>query len=564
MFGCKSDKVTNVKDNSFDIALKRSPRMLNPYIRPMATERSVYQYIFTPIADYNPESYKLEPILIKEIPKGTPITEGKYKGGIKYTLTFRDEAVWEDGSPITGLDYAFSIKTIKHPQTQAANYRNYLSWVTDVIVDTKNNKKFDIIFKDYYMLAKELAVSMEVYPRYVYDPANVMAQITIEELNSDKVSEIISKNTALIDFAKDFNSIKYGQQIISGPGPYRFKNWITDQMIVLEKKKNYWGEKINSPFLKAGPDEIIFHIIPDQAGVMSQMKEGNIDLYTNMSADAFFDLKNNDTYKDKFQFFTPELMKYYYIGINNSKPELSDPKVRRALAKLVDVKSLIEVMDKGLGKQTVGIFNQKKEYYNDQLEPIELDIEGAKMILTKQGWADTNKDGTIDKLLNGEKIEMDLDMYITGSELSKNLALLLQQNGAEIGIKINIITKKYSLVRKENIKTRDYDLVPLVLSQDLSLDDPYSKWHSDNDSPDDANDMSYRSVSADQLIDNIRSTRDSKLRNKYYKELQKVMYDDQPVIFLYNPKEKIIVSNKWKGKPTIKRPGYLANTFVLK
>ena len=164
---------------------------------------------------------------------------------------------------------------------------------------------------------------------------------------------------------------------------------------------------------------------------------------------------------------------------------------------------------------------------------------------------------------NGQKIEMDLDMYITGSELSKNIGLLLQENAKKVNININIITKAYKDIVRENIKKRDYDLIPLVLGQDLALDDPYTKWHSDNDDPAKKNDISYRSKEADELIDNIRSTQDDAQRSQYYKDLQKVMYDEQPVIFLYNPQEKIIVSKDWIASSTMKRPGYFAGTFEL-
>ena len=148
--------------------------------------------------------------------------------------------------------------------------------------------------------------------------------------------------------------------------------------------------------------------------------------------------------------------------------------------------------------------------------------------------------------------------------MSKNVALLLQENAKKAGVKINIVTKKYLDTKRDNLKTRDYDLIPLSLSQTLILDDPYAKWHSDNDDPSKSNDVSYNSEAADILIDKIRSARDDESRNQYYKELQKVMYEDQPVIFLYNPTEKMVLSNKWEGQSTMKRPGYLANTFKPK
>lgn len=563
LFSCKGDSTKKVVDKVLDIAMLKEPTMLNPLLNPGATERIVFHNIFAPMADFHPETYELSPILIKSIPDGEPILDGPYKGGTKYTVEVKDEAKWDNGSPITGKDIAFTLKAIKHPNTNAAGYRSYMKWVSDVKVDPNNPKKVNFYFKDYYILAKELAVTVEIYPQYHYDPENAMDEISIPELDSEKVKEIIDASPKLVTFAKEFNNVKFSRESISGAGPYRFKEWVSNQFIILEKKENYWASGTDIPSLMAGPDELKFHFIADETATISQMKEGNIDVFTNMSGSTFFDLKENETYKDDFQYFTPQLMKYYYIAINNSKPELSDPDVRRALAKLVDIPKLINILEGGLGKQTVGSINEKKPYYNKELTPISLDIAGAKEILTKEGWRDTNDDGIIDKKINGEKVEMDLDIHVTGSELSKNIGLLLQENAKKVNININIITKKYRDTKRENIKKRDYDLVPLVLGQDLSLDDPYLKWHSENDDPAKSNDVSYRSEKADELIDNIRSTQDDTQRALYYRDLQKVMYDDQPVIFLYNPQEKIIVSKDWKASSTMKRPGYFAGTFEL-
>jgi peptide/nickel transport system substrate-binding protein len=538
--------------------------MLNPYLNPDAISREVYQYIFVPMADFHPETYKLTPILITAIPEGEDVVEGPYANGTKYTLEFREDAKWDNGTPITGKDFLFSLKAIKHPGTNTATYKSYVQWISDIVVDPDNERKVDVYFKDYYILAKELVTTLQVYPQYIYDPQNALDEISITDLDGPDVEKIIESNPKLTEFANEFNSVKFSREIVSNAGPYELKEWISNQSIVLEKKDNYWAKDSKVPYLQAFPEKIVFHVIPDETSALTQVKEGNIDLMMNVTSSSFLELKENELYKDKFQFLTQELMKFYYIAINNSKPELSDPDVRRALAKLNDIPKLIELLESGMGNQTVGVFNKKKAYYNNALKPIELDIEGAKEIFKNEGWSDTNNDGSIDKVLNGERVEMDLDIYITGSELSQNVALLLQENARKAGVKINIITKKYVDIKRDNIDTRNYDLVPLLLSQDLTLDDPYGKWHSDNDEPTKANLVSYHSDKADELIENIRSTKDDESRTQYYKELQEVMYNDQPVIFLYNPVERIILNKNWEGKSTLKRPGYLGNTFKAK
>jgi len=562
IYSCKEDKPKLEQDKTLDIAINREPKMLNPYLNPNAIAREVYQYIFVNMADFDPKTYQLKPILIKSIPEAVDVKEGPYAGSTKYTLEFKEEAKWDNGSPITGNDLLFSVKAIKHPGVNAATYRSYVQWISDVVVDPTNERKVDVYFDEYYILAKELAVTLQVLPQYVYDASKALDEITLRALSGPNAEELIAANPKLSEFASAFNSVKFSRETVVNAGPYELKEWIANQTIVLQKKENYWAEGSDIPALQAGPEKIVFHIIPDETAAITQLKEGNIDFLRNTSSEAYMDMQENDLYKDQFQFMDQELMRFYYIAINNSKPELSNPKIRRALAKLNDVPKLIELLEGGLGSQTVGIFNSKKAYYNDDLKPIALDIEGAKQIFKEEGWEDTNQDGTIDKVLDGNRVEMDLDIFITGSELSNNVALLMQENAKKAGVKINIITKKYPDIKRENLKTRDYDLIPLLLSQDLALDDPYSKWHSDNDDPAKANDVSYNSEKADELIEKIRSARDDASRTKYYKELQAVMYEDQPVIFLYNPVARMILSNRWKGESTLKRPGYQGNTFV--
>jgi len=562
---CKSDPVANQsKDTILDIAVGKDPGILNPILSPTSSARLMYRNIFVPMADFDPVTYKLTPILIKEIPTPEEITEGAFKGGTKYTVELRDDARWDNGQPITAEDIEFTIKAIKHPNTNAAGYRSYFRWISDIETYADNDRKLSIIFKDYYILAKELAVTFEIYPKYHYDPSGVLDDLTIAQLDAENVADYIAQNPTLAKFADEFNGVKYTREAITGAGPYELTEWVTDQYILLTKKENYWADKSDNLALANNPEQIKFHMMADPTSAMTQLKEGNIDVFANMSSKNFFNLKENELYKDKFQFYTPELMRLYYIGINNAKQELADPDVRRALAMCIDVPELIELIEGGLGRQSTGSINATKEYYNKDLKPIPLDIDGAKKILADEGWKDTNADGTIDKKFGGKQIELDLDFYITGSSLSKNIALLMQKNAKEAGININIITKPFKDFKRENLKKRDYDLTTLFITQDMVLDDPYSRWHSDNDDPKANNDISYRSPKADALIEKIRSTKSDSDRNQYYKELQQVMYDDQPVIFLYNPTDKLIVGEKWKGSSTTKRPGYFAGTFEAK
>jgi peptide/nickel transport system substrate-binding protein len=305
-------------------------------------------------------------------------------------------------------------------------------------------------------------------------------------------------------------------------------------------------------------------MIPDDVAAIVQLKEGTIDVMNNIDDSDFLALQKDETYKDQFQFFSPSLTKYYVILLNNKDPKLSDKKVRRALAHLVDVDHILNKLENGFGQRLVTPVHPSKSYYHKDLKPIPFSLENAQSLLADAGWKDTNNDGTLDKLIDGKKTELVLDMYVSGQELGNQVALLLQQNALKTGIKINMIEKEFKAVRSEHIKTRNYHLVPSVVSTDLNVwDDLKTRYHSEFDNPSGANDVGYRNTEADNLLTQIPAEKDLKKRAGLYKNLQEIIYDDQPMIYLFVPSERIVINKIWQGNATQKRPGYAVNQFEM-
>jgi peptide/nickel transport system substrate-binding protein len=228
---------------------------------------------------------------------------------------------------------------------------------------------------------------------------------------------------------------------------------------------------------------------------------------------------------------------------------------------LVDVESILKNIERGLGTRTVSPVHPLKKTFNTSLIPVDYNIEKSKKLLDEAGWKDSDNNGILDRKADGKSEELELEILISGQELGKKIAILLQENALKVGVKIKITEKDFKLIRTEHIKTRKYQLVPSLLSQDLQAWDDMSKWHSENDTPDGSNEMSYRNPVTDKLIDQIIITKDDEKRKTLYKEIQVQIYNDQPAIFLYAPEERIVISKKWQSSATAKRPGYLANTF---
>ncbi len=560
LISCKSDPLPD--DNSLHIRLKKDPERINPLLFPNPTAREIYQYIHLPLADFDPVTLSLTPVLITEIPAEIAIDTGIYKGGVAFDFKIVDDAKWDNGSPITSEDYLFTIKAINMPLTNAGKYRELTQNIANIVLDQTNNKKIRVIFKHDYMLALETAVNIEIYPRYFYDSLNILSKYSFKDLMADN-EEKLKNDTLLTKFAEKFNSNDFSRNQFCGAGPYKFVSWSANQNIIIEKKENYWAKDKKQAILQQGPDKMIFHIIPDELTALTQLKANKLDVINEISAGSYNAMEDDSLLKNKFAFYHPALMKQYFIVLNNQDPILQDVNVRKALAHLIDVKSIIQNLEGGMGVISVGAIHPLKKTFNTTLKPIPYDLEKAKQLLSEAGWKDSNNNGTMDKKLNGKNTEMEIEILISGQELGKNLSILLQENAAKVGIKIKITEKDFKLIRAENLKPRKFQMVPSVFSQDIVTWDDMSKWSSENDTPDGSNDASYRNSITDDMIKKIVTLKDDKDRMEMYQKIQAQIYEDQPVIFLYAPEEKIIVSKKWTSFATIKRPGYMANTFRL-
>jgi len=544
-------------DFEFSIRMEREPGRINPFYSPTSLGREVYQYIYSPLADFHPDNLQLYPILIENIPEEyDTILNGENL--LVLDVDLKDDVEWSDGTLLSSKDYYFTVQMIKHPLSKISAWKPYFSALKKIELNKKDSTKFRIFFTPDYMLSKEAALTSFVMPSHIFDPEEIMQKIPIIE------EGYIAQDSIEIQLLENVNESVNNKQDVVQLGPYTLIDYQTDEYLILESKENYWGDKYpDNVFLQHFPEKLIFRIVPDEFAAVNMAKEGKLDFIRMRSSARFLELQKDTSFNNDWNFYNPQIMQYYYLALNNRTEILEDKNVRMALSHLADVEDFIQNIDGGLGTRTIGHFNPAKSYYNENLEPIKYDEEKAKQILKKSGWSDSNGDGLLDKIKDGNRMTLELELLITGSQLSQNIALLFQASALRAGIKINIVTKKMSLIRKENFSNFNFDMAALSTISDASPDDPFSRWHSNNTVPGMKNIAGYESDIADKYIEEIRMTRNTSKRKVAYLNLQEVMYQDQPVIFLYSPMQKMMISKKVNPLITTKRPGYLANSFKL-
>jgi len=339
------------------------------------------------------------------------------------------------------------------------------------------------------------------------------------------------------------------------------KAWELDQYIVLERKDNYWGDNYpDRKLLANNPKEVTFRIISEENAAATLLKDGSLDLMLVKDATVFNNLKDSENFDSMFTLATPALSRFYYIGLNNRKPELADKDVRRALAHLIDVDNIIENLESGYGSRQVGTIMPSSGFYDTSLKPIKYDPEEAKAILDSEGWKDTNNNGIRDKMIDGKLEELEIDYLASQRPLGQKVGLLFQDKAKEAGIKINMVIKEGRKMM-ESIYALDYEASASAVGPSLAPYDPYQRWHSDNSVSKKGNVAGYTNARNDELIEKIRSTNNLEERRSAYLEFQQLMYVEQPVIFLYSPTQKFVINKKYKGLFSTKRPGYFVGSF---
>ena len=399
-------------------------------------------------------------------------------------------------------------------------------------------------------------------PAHELDPQNVYDNFTLEELKGAKNKEQLAADERLKSVSALFVNPKYmGQEgELSGSGPYKLKEWVSGQSLILEKKENWWGDKLANqyPQLKAYPKKLFFKIIPDVNAAISLMKNGELDVIKSAPSATFVNLKEDDFIKENYNFYSPSMFRHTFMPFNTTDTRLSDKNVRRAIAHVIDLDKIFENVYFGEKNPVASPIHPSKSEYHKGLSLIKYDITKAKELLASAGWEDTNNNGVLDKRIDGELKELNLKFtYLGGNSNAEGIADFFVESAKSAGINI-VKTPLSGRPLQLGWKQKDFDITVLGSSWYPLHKDLYQRWHSNGTH----NYCGFGTTESDTLIEEIQSTVDEDKLRDLYKKIQEVIYEEQPVIFVNVGNERLIVNKKFGEITTTGiSPGFVINQF---
>jgi peptide/nickel transport system substrate-binding protein len=297
-----------------------------------------------------------------------------------------------------------------------------------------------------------------------------------------------------------------------GTGPFKFVSQSQDEDVQLARNENY--------FNGAPPVEFLhFRVVPDAVVRALELRKGSADLeMSSLSPDLIPVLIKQPTLALTQRPGT----NFAYLGINFQDPVLAHKEVRQALAFAADRAALIHYLLHGQAHVASGILPPNHWAYEPNVAQYSLDTARAEQLLDAAGFP---------RRENG--VRFHLTLKTSTEEQARLIGAALQEQWRKVGI--------------------DLELRPLELATLLSdaargnFQLTYSRWVGANNDPDifeyvfstkrfppdGANRGHYRNPRIDALTDQIHVESNQEKRKLLCSEVQKILADDLPYIFLW-------------------------------
>ena len=539
-----------------------NPDGLHPFNDNSVMRSFIFQYTQKSLVKLDLESLEYIPSMVKQMPT---ISDD----GLRFEYELRDDLRWDDGSQVTAKDVEFTTKLQLCPLTDNAQIRgNYTSVIKSVELDPSNPLKFTMIAFGKNVTSKSIFSEVWIQQKSLWDPNGVLDDLSFDDIHSVNFKE----KKEWSDWFNAFNhgDNRYKPERLVGLGPYQVSEWVTGSYIIVERKENWWGQEDSSIYNQSYPDEIIFKIIKDDASVFLSLKSEELDATNRIGTTKLFKLQGHDYFNENYDSDFLNQYTYYYAGMNTRpdgvkrKAFFTDVRVRRAMAHLVPVDEIIEVLLLGEGSRQVSNVSGLKKVFNDTLQLINLDLEKAKQLLTEAGWVDTDDDNIRDKIVNGEKLQLSFEFSYMSSAASKETALMIKESMWRAGVDVKPNPMDFTLFYK-NAQEHDFDMMLGGWGGSASYSNPFQLWHTSSWVNKGSNFCGFGDAYSDSLIDAANAAIDPEIHRDAMWKLQAKIYEDQPYIFMYSPKRKIVIHKRFNNtKMYFEKPGFILNNFSLK
>jgi peptide/nickel transport system substrate-binding protein len=249
--------------------------------------------------------------------------------GLIWTFKLQPGVTFHDGTPFNGAAVCFNFDRWYHFKgvQQSSSISYYWSTVfggfatqDDPTVPTTSLYKSCQAPDDGTAVINLTERSSSFLAGLAVPAFSIASPTALQKFGADKVSGTGSAPK----FEGDF-----GTQHPVGTGPFKFSSYTPNESVTLVRYDGYWGAK-------AKLDKLIMKTISDGAARRQALESGEIQGYDNV------DPADLSSLSSQFQILERPAFNVGYVGFNQKKPPLDNPKIRQAIAYALNRPALVK------------------------------------------------------------------------------------------------------------------------------------------------------------------------------------------------------------------------------
>lgn len=420
--------------------------------------------------------------------------------GKVYDFKLKKDVKWHDDKPFDADDVVYTIGLIQNADTRTP----LASTWKDVKAERINEFEVKFTLPNSYPNFPIIA-SQAILPKHLLGAIDVK-NIKVAEFNNSPV----------------------------GTGPYEFARFdqIGSQPEVIFKRNDKFA--LSKPYL----DQVKLVIYEDGKAIFTGLERKQIDGLLSISPEFYKNLNEISGTSTVSKTSIPE---YELVYFNLRNPILSDKDLRLALSAAVDRQELIDKTLSGRGEKQVTPLIPGQPGYDPKVKGTEYNLNVANSSLDKLGWV-KGSDGTRAK--DGKKLSF--RMILPDNYESREDAKLLKAEFLKVGVSLELVVVDEKQIGANYVKPRNFDLI--LIEQNVGLaEDWFSIWGSTQVNSPGLNLSGFADKRIDHFLEQVRRSNDKKYIADRMKQVEKIILEEAPAIYLYRPSHLYAVAGNLKG-----------------
>ncbi|MBN2355297.1 hypothetical protein JXO59_04250, partial [candidate division KSB1 bacterium] len=229
----------------------------------------------------------------------------------------------------------------------------------------------------------------------------------------------------------------------------------------------------------------------------------------------------------------------YYLGLNLRDPYLKHRPVRQAIAHAIDRQAMIDHLLKGHATLATGLLSPSNWAYEPDVRQYAYDLERANALLDEAGFPDPDGDGPQPRFA--------ITYKTSTNPQSIRIGEIVQEQLKKVGIDVKEIQVLEFATFLDDVRQGNFQMFRLSW---VGISDPnmfHTAYHAGMMPPTGGNYCFYANPRVDELTEQGQVTLDPGQRKLIYSEVQKILAEDVPYIYLWYPHNVVVMKANVQG-----------------